>query len=187
MESGGIAPAFLTSALDGGEWAASCPEESALNIHRTGIRVSNSQSERCAVKRKLFRSRKPNTGSPAHSLLLYRLSYRGFYYARQSCRNVIQLMAVRSSVTSINFYHIIRRHIKVHSPVLRHRIDNPKSHIKSTAIPVKGRGRLQGCEMLSISHCLDNRLTDGVKVVSLTHRPHFTPQKHLSASGTLFC
>jgi hypothetical protein len=25
---------------------------------------------------------------------------------------------------------------------------------------------------------LDNRLTDGGKVVSPTHRPHFTPQKH---------
>jgi hypothetical protein len=27
-------------------------------------------------------------------------------------------------------------------------------------------------------HCLDNRLTDGGKVVSPTHPPHFTPQKH---------
>jgi hypothetical protein len=33
--------------------------------------------------------------------------------------------------------------------------------------------------MLRILHCLDNRLTDVGKVVSLTHRPHFTPQKHL--------
>jgi hypothetical protein len=36
------------------------------------------------------------------------------------------------------------------------------------------------------THCLDNRLTDGGKVVSPTHRPHFTPQKHyyFYVSGT---
>jgi hypothetical protein len=35
---------------------------------------------------------------------------------------------------------------------------------------------------------LDNRLTDGGKVVSPMHRPHFTPQKlYFSASGTHFC
>jgi hypothetical protein len=40
--------------------------------------------------------------------------------------------------------------------------------------------------MLRIPHCLDDRLTDGGKVLSLTHRPHFTPQKHyyFSTSGT---
>jgi hypothetical protein len=32
--------------------------------------------------------------------------------------------------------------------------------------------------MLRIPHCLDNRLIDGGKVVSLMHPPHFTPQKH---------
>jgi hypothetical protein len=32
--------------------------------------------------------------------------------------------------------------------------------------------------MLRIPHCLDNRLTDGGKVVSLTHRPHSTAQIH---------
>jgi hypothetical protein len=35
-----------------------------------------------------------------------------------------------------------------------------------------------GCEMLRIPHCLDSRLTDGGKVVSPTHRPRSTPQKH---------
>jgi hypothetical protein len=34
---------------------------------------------------------------------------------------------------------------------------------------------------------LDSRLTDGRKVVNLTHRPRSTPQKHFSASGTRFC
>jgi hypothetical protein len=43
--------------------------------------------------------------------------------------------------------------------------------------------------MLRIPHCLDNRLTDGGKVVSPTHPPHFTLQKHyyFYASGTHFC
>jgi hypothetical protein len=39
--------------------------------------------------------------------------------------------------------------------------------------------------MLRVAHCLDNRLIDGGKVVSPTHRPHFTPQKHyFFVSGT---
>jgi hypothetical protein len=42
--------------------------------------------------------------------------------------------------------------------------------------------------MLGIPHCLDSRLTDGGEVVSLTHRPRFTPQKHsLSASDVHLC
>jgi hypothetical protein len=32
--------------------------------------------------------------------------------------------------------------------------------------------------MLRIPHCLDNRLTDGGKVVSLTHPSDYTLQKH---------
>jgi hypothetical protein len=60
---------------------------------------------------------------------------------------------------------------------------------KSKAIPVTGLVGLYGFEMLRIPHCLDNRLTDGGKVVNPTHRPHFTPQKHyyFYASGTRFC
>jgi hypothetical protein len=43
--------------------------------------------------------------------------------------------------------------------------------------------------MLRIPHYLDNRLTDGGKVVSPTHPPHFTPQKnhYFYVSGTHFC
>jgi hypothetical protein len=53
----------------------------------------------------------------------------------------------------------------------------------SKAIPITGRGGLQGCEMLRIS-----QLTDGSKAVSLTNRLHFTLQKHYSSvSGTHFC
>jgi hypothetical protein len=53
------------------------------------------------------------------------------------------------------------------------------------SIPVTGRGGLYGCEMLRIPHCLNNRLTDGGKVVSLNRRTPTTLQKHfLSLSGT---
>jgi hypothetical protein len=57
------------------------------------------------------------------------------------------------------------------------------------AIPVTGHRGLWGCEMLRIPHCLDNQLTDGGKVVSPTHPPHFTPLKHyyIYVSGTHFC
>jgi hypothetical protein len=42
--------------------------------------------------------------------------------------------------------------------------------------------------MLRISHCLDNQLIDGGKVVSPKHRPYFTPQKYyFNVSGTHFC
>jgi hypothetical protein len=43
--------------------------------------------------------------------------------------------------------------------------------------------------MLRIPHCLVNRLIAGGKVVSLTHPPHFTLQKHyyFSLSGTHLC
>jgi hypothetical protein len=45
--------------------------------------------------------------------------------------------------------------------------------------------------VLRTPHCLDNRLIDGGKVVSLTHQPRFTRQKHyyvyFNASGTHFC
>jgi hypothetical protein len=52
-----------------------------------------------------------------------------------------------------------------------------RSKTKSKDIPVTGRGGLQGCEMLKIPHCLDNRLIGGCKVVSLTHRSHSTHLK----------
>jgi hypothetical protein len=42
-----------------------------------------------------------------------------------------------------------------------------------------GRGGLQACEMIRISHCLNNRLTDGGEVVILTRQPRSTLQEHL--------
>jgi hypothetical protein len=41
---------------------------------------------------------------------------------------------------------------------------------KGNAIPVTGRGGLQGCETSRLPYLLDNRLTDGDKVVSFTRR-----------------
>jgi hypothetical protein len=49
--------------------------------------------------------------------------------------------------------------------------------IKGKAIPVTGRGGPQGSETSKLPHFLDNWLTDGGEVVSLTHRPPFTLQE----------
>jgi hypothetical protein len=49
--------------------------------------------------------------------------------------------------------------------------------VKGKALPVRGRGGPLGCETLMVPHHLDNRLTDGGKVVGLTRRPPFTPQE----------
>jgi hypothetical protein len=48
---------------------------------------------------------------------------------------------------------------------------------KGKAIPVTGRGDPLVCETSRLLHFLDNRLTDGGEVVSLTCRPPFTPQE----------
>jgi hypothetical protein len=58
------------------------------------------------------------------------------------------------------------------------------SYWRRKAVPVIGHGGPQGCEMLRLTHFLDNRLTDGGKVVSLTSQQPFTPVKIL---GTYFC
>jgi hypothetical protein len=55
--------------------------------------------------------------------------------------------------------------------------------IKKTIL-VTGRGGPYGCETSRLSQFLDNRITDGGKVISLTRRPPFTPRKIL---GTHFC
>jgi hypothetical protein len=56
------------------------------------------------------------------------------------------------------------------------------TYIEIELFPVTGRGGLLGCEMLRIPHCVDNRLTDGGQVVSLTRRPRSTLQKHIFIS-----
>jgi hypothetical protein len=79
--------------------------------------------------------------------------------------------------------------VLLQAEALHNRTDTSNCKKAKNAIPVTGRGGLQGCEMLRVPHCLDNRLTDGGKVVSPTHPTHFTPQKHyyFYVSGTHFC
>jgi hypothetical protein len=48
---------------------------------------------------------------------------------------------------------------------------------KGKAIPVRGLGGPQGCEMSRLPHFLGNRLTNVCEVVSLTRRSPFTPQE----------
>jgi hypothetical protein len=48
---------------------------------------------------------------------------------------------------------------------------------KGKAVHVTGQGDPWGCETSRLPHFLDNRLTDGGEVVSLTRRPSFTPQE----------
>jgi hypothetical protein len=55
---------------------------------------------------------------------------------------------------------------------------------KGKAIPVTGRGGPWGRDTSRLSHFLDNRLTDGGEVFSLTRRPPFTPRK---VPATHFC
>jgi hypothetical protein len=43
--------------------------------------------------------------------------------------------------------------------------------VKGKSVLVTGRVGLYGCVMSRSSHFLENRLTDGGEVVSLTHRP----------------
>jgi hypothetical protein len=56
--------------------------------------------------------------------------------------------------------------------------------VKGKSVPVTGRGGPQGCETSKLPHFLDNRLTDGGEVVSLTRRPPFIPRK---IPGTHLC
>jgi hypothetical protein len=49
---------------------------------------------------------------------------------------------------------------------------------------------LHGSDMLRIRHIRENRHTDRVQVVSVTHRPSSNPQKHVFSfpfSGTRLC
>jgi hypothetical protein len=50
--------------------------------------------------------------------------------------------------------------------------------VKSKAIHITGRGGLRCCQTSRISHSVDNRLTDGGEVVSLTCRLRFTPREY---------
>jgi hypothetical protein len=53
---------------------------------------------------------------------------------------------------------------------------------KGRVILVTGGVGIQGSETCRIPRFLDNRLTDGVEIVSLTYRPRFTPLKEGSCT-----
>jgi hypothetical protein len=55
---------------------------------------------------------------------------------------------------------------------------------EATRYPAPGRGGLYIYEISKLPHCIDNRLTDGGKVVSRTRQPRFT---HKKSSDTNFC
>jgi hypothetical protein len=64
--------------------------------------------------------------------------------------------------------------VKVHHYIFRI-IWSKHVAIKGKPIPVTGREGPLGCEMSRLPYILDNRLTEGNEVVSLTRRPPFTP------------
>jgi hypothetical protein len=71
--SGGIAPLFLTLALDGSEWSASCPVcftvgERALDTHWIGGWVGLRVGLGTVEKRKIIHSQELNPDSQACSL-----------------------------------------------------------------------------------------------------------------------
>jgi hypothetical protein len=49
---------------------------------------------------------------------------------------------------------------------------------KGKIFTVTGRGGPWDCKTLRLPHFLDNRLTDGVEIVSLTRRQPFTSQEN---------
>jgi hypothetical protein len=55
------------------------------------------------------------------------------------------------------------------------KINKVFGRIKGKAIPVTGRGGPQGCETSRLPRFLDNPLTNGSEVISLTCRPSLTP------------
>jgi hypothetical protein len=56
-------------------------------------------------------------------------------------------------------------------------VGEPSTYGNVKAIHLSGCGGPQGCETSRLPHFLDNRLTDGGKVVSLTRRQPFVPQE----------
>jgi hypothetical protein len=49
--------------------------------------------------------------------------------------------------------------------------------VKGETIPVTDHESLWGCEISTITYCLDKRVTDGGEVVKLTLQPRFTPER----------
>jgi hypothetical protein len=74
--SGGIARTYLTSAVDGGEWSASCPGCLDSNERAPGIGGLGSQmSGCCGLEKNALPLLEIELSHPPHSLSLYRLFY----------------------------------------------------------------------------------------------------------------
>jgi hypothetical protein len=85
--SGGTTQPFLTLALVGGEWSASLH-----GTHWIGGRVGPRAGLDAMEKRKILPYRGSNPGCPAHSLLLYHLSYPNSIFA--CCINKISRLYI---------------------------------------------------------------------------------------------
>jgi hypothetical protein len=80
------------------------------------------------------------------------------------------IVASKAIITLVGAEYLFQKYLKI-----------------SNAIPVTGRAGLWGCAMLRIPYCLDSRLTDGGKFVSLANRPRSTLHNYcFFDSGTHF-
>jgi hypothetical protein len=89
---------------------------------------------------------------------------------------------LRSSKAHVKITHISS--IRTASGNWNRRVKLSLVKKKSKTIPVTGLGDPLVCETSRLPHFLDNRLTDGGEVVSLTRRPPFILRK---IPGTQFC
>jgi hypothetical protein len=129
--SGGIAPPFLTSALDGGEWSASrpgryTPEERAPPLYPLARRLGGSQSGsgRCEEKKNLPLlgiEHLPSSPQPVVTpsdlsrliILLYKtiLFLYDLRFIQRWLWRRLKMEATFSLETSIDFYRTTRRYI----------------------------------------------------------------------------
>jgi hypothetical protein len=116
MGSGGIAPPFLTSALDGGEWSASRPcrfnsGEEALVNHWIGGWVGPRAGLDAVEKRKILHCRKSNPGPPACSLSLYRRRYPDNEPLQPHVHNMHSQRGLRSFTSNV------QKTLRINAPI----------------------------------------------------------------------
>jgi hypothetical protein len=112
-----------------------------------------------------------HTDSPEKRALILP-SEPSFVVVSLICRRVVNSALVLDASHAYSISRSMNTKLKlVNCKANVHRNRTRKVKKKSKAIPVTGRGGLWGCKMLRIPHRLDNRLTDGGKVVSPTSRP----------------
>jgi hypothetical protein len=88
---------------------------------------------------------------------------------------IVDLESVMQISPGLPLFGTLTQLLKIYHAAWCHIPEERKK--KGKAIPVTGRGGPQGCETSRLPHFLDNRIKDGGKVVSLTRRPSFIPQK----------